>query len=117
MSYKTKQLIIIIVVPIVLLVCGYLVYRATTVIRTYTVTMSFKAMPQDDKEMSTWMASQPQISRSNVSRNGNTLIVKFEVPVTASDPETVIKDAASKMGYEGLQNTNVNIEKSRLLPW
>ncbi|HQR08452.1 MAG TPA: hypothetical protein PLN21_16605 [Gemmatales bacterium] len=67
--------------------------------------------------MSEWMAAQPQVSRSKVSRDGNTLIVVFVTPVTASAPERAIKDAANKMGYEGLQNTNINIEKSPLLPW
>ena len=114
---KVKQLIVIVVVPIVIAVCGYLVYRAATMTRTYTIKMSFKAMPLDDKEMAVWMASQPQVTRSNVSRDGNTLIVVFVTSLTAADPEPAIKDAANKMGYVGWQNTNINMEKSHLLPW
>jgi len=114
---KIKQLLVIIFAVVVLLVCGYLVYRAATMTRTYTVQMTFKTMPADDKEMANWMATQPQVTRSKVSRDGNTLIVVFVTPVTAADPEPAIKDAANKMGYVGWQSTNINVEKSPLLPW
>jgi hypothetical protein len=119
-SRKLAILVAALVGAVLLGWCGHLVYRTATATRTYTYRVTFTTMPADDGPLARWLRSQPGVVRVAVSREGDTLLVTFDMTASGRDPEPpIVRAAGEQFGYGGWEGTSGGCVVSQvpLFPW
>jgi cytochrome c-type biogenesis protein CcmE len=94
---------------IILAVVGWFAYRLTTARSLHTYRLVYATMPDDDEALAAWLRAQPGVSAASVTREGDTLVVRFTVRALGPGGGPDVVGEAGRLGYSGLRSSNTLI--------
>jgi hypothetical protein len=99
------------VVLVALGVAGWAVYRSLNPTLVYTYRIQYADMPATDDALADWLKAQPGVTQASVRREGDAVVVRYEVKGDHSTPDVVAK--SKDFGYSGLRRLTATITGRR----